>query len=38
MQATIATGYFGGIAPEMTSKQETNQKENRHIEKVYLIK
>jgi SPP1 family phage portal protein len=32
---TIATGYFGGIAPEMTIKQETNQKKIGILKKLF---
>ena len=33
--ATIATGYFGGIAPEMTVKQETNKKKISILKKLF---
>lgn len=32
---TIATGYFGGIAPEMTIKQETNKKKIGILKKLF---
>jgi SPP1 family phage portal protein len=32
---TIATGYFGGIAPEMTIKQETNKKKISILKKLF---
>lgn len=32
---TIATGYFGGIAPEITIKQETNQKKISILKKLF---
>jgi len=32
---TIATGYFGGVAPEMTIKQETNKKKIGILKKLF---
>src|SRR5574344_260318 len=32
---TIAAGYFGGIAPEMTIKQETNKKKISIVKKLF---